>query len=93
MRHVTPEDLDSLEPLLERLRAIPELHERRRGTFTLRSRGFLHFHEDRGAFYADVRLADAYTRVRVTTATEQTDFLSEVRHAARAAGAGRVAAE
>jgi hypothetical protein len=79
VRHATPEDLDELEPLLIELRALPQLRERKRGSFTRASRGFLHFHVDGPGFYADVRLADRNERVSVTTPDEQADFMSRVR--------------
>jgi hypothetical protein len=46
MKHAGPETLRQLEPLLQRLRALPALTERTPGAFYLRSTGFLHFHED-----------------------------------------------
>src|SRR5438445_1628807 len=48
VKHATDHALDRLEPLLRRLRAVDGLRERKRGTFTHRSRAFLHFHEDPG---------------------------------------------
>jgi len=79
MQHASAEDLDRLEPLLAELRAMPELHERRRGSFSRGSRAFLHFHSDAGAFYVDVRLASAFERVRVTSGEEQTALVSRIR--------------
>ena len=55
MRHVTPDALDQLEPLLERLREIPELREKKRGVFYRKSKAFLHFHEDPAGLFADLR--------------------------------------
>jgi hypothetical protein len=81
VRHATQDDLDQLEDLLAELRAVPELRERNRGHFSLRSRAFLHFHEDSGDFYADVKLDGAFQRRRVTSRSEQLAFLREVRGA------------
>jgi hypothetical protein len=81
VRHATQEDLDQLESLLAELRGLPQLRERKRGYFSRGSRAFLHFHEDAGDFYADVRLTDAFERMRVTSRTEQAGFLSRVREA------------
>lgn len=81
MRHATEEDLDQLEDLLAELRGVPELRERKRGNFALRSTAFLHFHEDSGAFYVDVKLGGSFERMRVTSRTEQREFLRRVRHA------------
>lgn len=83
MRHATQDDLDQLEDLLAELRAVPELRERKRGYFSLRSKAFLHFHEDSGHFYADVKLDGAFQRMRVTSRPEQLAFLRQVRGAIR----------
>ena len=79
MRHATAEDLDRLEPLLAELRALPQLRERRRGSFSRGSRAFLHFHEDAGDLYVDVRLDSTFQRMRVTSQADQADFLAQVR--------------
>jgi len=55
MRHARPEDLDRLEDLLGQLRALPGLTEKSRGTFYVKSRAFLHFHEDPAGLFADIR--------------------------------------
>ena len=81
MRHATPEDLDRVEALLVELRKLPQLRERKRGYFSRGSRAFLHFHEDAGNLYVDVRLDSAFQRVGVTSPNEQADFLSRVRKA------------
>src|ERR1700730_8464321 len=56
VRHATQQDLDRLEELLADLRKLPQLRERKRGYFSRGSHAFLHFHEDQGDFYVDVRL-------------------------------------
>jgi hypothetical protein len=81
VRHATQEDLDHVEALLAELRKLPQLRERKRGYFSRGSRAFLHFHEDAGALYADVRLDSAFQRMRVTSPGEQADLLSKVRGA------------
>jgi hypothetical protein len=88
VRHATDEDLDRLEPLLAGLRGLSRLRERKRGSFSQGSRAFLHFHEEAGDLYVDVRLADTFERKRVTSAAEQADFLSRVREALEPAGSG-----
>jgi hypothetical protein len=82
MRHATEEDMNRLEPLLAELRAVPGLRERKRGSFSRGSRAFLHFHEDAGDLYVDVRLADAFERLPVSSPAEQAELLSLVRMAA-----------
>lgn len=79
MRHATQDDLDRLEQLLAELRALPQLRERKRGYFSRGSRAFLHFHEDAGDLYVDVRLASAFQRMRITSRREQMTLLSQVR--------------
>ena len=72
MKHATPAVLDTIEPLLARLRALP-LKEKGRGLFYLKSRAFLHFHEDPMGLFADIRASDGkdFDRVPVDTAEAQ----------------------
>jgi len=81
MRHVTTTDLDRLEPLLAQLRTMGTLRERNRGTFTRKSRAFLHFHADGDELFADVRFADGFERHRVTTAAERDQLLEAIKGA------------
>ena len=83
MRHATQEDLDRVEELLAELRKLPQLRERKRGYFSRGSRAFLHFHEDAGDLYADVRLDREFERFNVTTLGEQAGFLVRVHEALR----------
>lgn len=78
MKHAGRETLARLFPLLQELRARPELRERRVGVFTLRSRAFLHFHEDPGGVYADVRLAEDFVRLPVTSREQQAELVARV---------------
>ena len=81
MRLARKEALDELEPFLERLRAVPGLVERKRGVFYVRSRAFLHFHEDPSGMHADVRLGPEFTRVRAETAEEQDALVARIEEA------------
>jgi len=58
MKHAGPAALDVLEPLLARIRATGLLKEKSRGVFYLKSKAFLHFHEDPKGLFADIRTAD-----------------------------------
>jgi hypothetical protein len=78
VRHATQEDLDRVAPLLAELCKLPQLQERKRGYFSRGSRAFLHFHEDAGDLYVDVRLGSVFQRARVTSREEQVDLLSRV---------------
>ena len=55
MKHAGQAALDALEPLLADLRGLPGLKEKARGTFYVKSRAFLHFHEDPKGLFADIR--------------------------------------
>jgi hypothetical protein len=79
MRHVTPDDIARLEPLLRELRTIPQLRERKPGSFTFRSKGIIHFHEHFGDLLADARLGDDYERWPVTSDAERAAFVLAVR--------------
>ena len=79
MKHAGTEALDRLEPLLSKLRAIPELREKQRGIFYKGSRAFLHFHDDPLGLFADVRFDSAFERFNVTSAHDQRRFLERVR--------------
>lgn len=79
MRHAISEDLDRLEAVLEGLRGLPQLRERQRGYFARGARAFLHFHEDAGDLYVDVRLDSDFERMKITSAEEQAYFTSRVR--------------
>jgi hypothetical protein len=79
VRHATQDDLDHVEALLAELRKFGQLRERKRGYFSRGSRAFLHFHEDAGDFYVDVRLESEFQRMKVTSDEEQAYFLSQVR--------------
>jgi hypothetical protein len=58
MKHAGPVALDALEPLLGRIRACAVLKEKSRGIFYLKSRAYLHFHEDPAGMFVDIRAAD-----------------------------------
>ena len=70
MKHAGAAALDRLEPLLIQIRALGGLTERSRGVFYLRSRAFLHFHEDPAGLFVDVRRPDGgdFDRIRVDEA-------------------------
>jgi hypothetical protein len=83
VRHATDADLDRAEALLAELRHFPELRERKRGSFSRGSKAFLHFHEDAGDLYVDVRLDKTFQRMRVSSRAEQAEFVAAVRTALR----------
>ena len=81
MRHVNDADLDRLEPFLRELRGMPQLRERKRGTFSYKSRAFLHFHAEGDDLLADVRLHDDFERRPATTATQQRALVKAIKAA------------
>ena len=85
MKHAGSQALDQLEGLLAAVRAIGALKERSRGVFYLKSRAFLHFHEDRAGLFADVRaLPDGdFERIQIDTETGRALLLQKVSAAAR----------
>lgn len=82
MRHARDEDLDRIEPLLESIRAAGAgvLREKTRGCFYLKSKGFLHFHEDPKGLFADI----GEDRIRVDEPAGAAELLARI-----AAVAGR----
>jgi hypothetical protein len=79
VRHATSAALDRLEPLLERLRRLPDLRERKRGLFYRKSAAFLHFHEDPAGLFADLKEGAQFARHRVSTRGEQDAFFAQVK--------------
>ena len=79
MKHASHSALVELAPLLGALRQFDGLRERKSGVFYLKSRAFLHFHEDPAGLFADVKLdASGFTRLRVTTPAEQRKLIQSV---------------
>lgn len=72
MKHAGAAVLDQLEPLLDRIRARGVLREKSRGIFYLRSRAYLHFHEDPAGVFVDIRAADGkdFDRMKLDQAVE-----------------------
>jgi hypothetical protein len=88
LRHARDEDLDRIEPLLGRLRALGALRERKRGCFYFKSKGFVHFHEDPKGMFADLRQIDTRDdrRVKVDTSAEQDDLIEQAKKVLAALG-------
>lgn len=80
VKHASTETLDRLEPMLVKLRRLPALRERSRGVFYIRSRAFLHFHEDPSGLFADVRLIldEDFVRIRVSSGPERARLLKAI---------------
>jgi hypothetical protein len=81
MKHATAAALDELEAVLAEIRTLPGLKEKSRGVFYLKSRAFLHFHEDPKGLFADVRDATGrdFERIDVTQAPGRRALLAAAR--------------
>jgi hypothetical protein len=79
MKHVGKDAPTNLEPVLDALRERDALDEKSPASFYLRSKAFVHFHDDAAGLFADLKEdLVSFTRYRVTTATEQRAFLARV---------------
>jgi hypothetical protein len=78
VKHAGSAALAALAPLLEELRGRPSLREDSPGVFYWKSRAFLHFHEDPGGLYADVRLGADFTRLPVTSSAQRSALLQRI---------------
>jgi len=80
MKHATTESLDRIDPVLVRIRSFETLKEKVRGVFYFKSRAFLHFHEDDGNMYADVRLGGSdFERFCIDSSAGQNRLLTAIR--------------
>lgn len=79
MKHAGAAALDSIEPLLDRIRAGGALREKSRGIFYLKSRAYLHFHEDPAGMFVDIRALDGkdFDRLKLDPVAER-EILSRI---------------
>ena len=79
MKHASAETLRQLEPLIQRLRALPALAERKPGIFYRGASAFLHFHEDPAGIFADAKLdGTSFSRFKLNGALDNEEFLAKV---------------
>jgi hypothetical protein len=79
MKHADAHALQRLATLLAALRRMDALREPRPGCFYLKSAAFLHFHEDSGALFADVKLDRRhFSRLAASTPAQQQLLLDAV---------------
>jgi hypothetical protein len=83
MKHASHETLVGLASLLDRLRSMDGLVEKRPGVFYRKSKAFLHFHEDPAGLFVDVRflLDEPFTRLPVTTPSQQSALIKKIERA------------
>lgn len=88
MKHAGPDALDQLEPVLDEIRRLDGLKEKRRGSFYLGKVWLLHFHEDLAGFFADLQDGDDFVRLPVNTKTQTRTLLRRVAGAVKSAKSG-----
>ena len=72
MKHAGAHTLEALEALISAIRSLPGLTERKPGIFYVKSKAYLHFHEDQAGIFADIKLSgDQFSRYPVNTPREQ----------------------
>src|SRR5260370_29557411 len=78
MKHAGAAALQSLSDLLENLRSRTALFERRPGIFYVSGKAFLHFHEDPGGLFADLRPGSEWQRFPVHSPDERAELLAVI---------------
>ena len=80
MAHADEAALKRLTPLLRQLREIRDLREMKPGIFYLKGSAFVHFHEDAGALFADLkRQRGGFDRYPVDTPVGQRKLLEDAK--------------
>lgn len=78
MKHAGSEALDALSDLIEKLRTLTGLAERKPGIFYAKGKAFLHFHEDRAGLFADLREHREWLRFPVNDLEDRERLLAFV---------------
>ena len=89
MKHAGPDALDQLEPILDEIRKLDGLKEKKRGAFYCGSIGFLHFHEDPAGFFADLKVDGDFARFPINSSSQTQAFLRRAAAALNAVKNGR----
>ena len=84
MAHAGPEALATLQPLIRQVRAIPQAREKQPGIFYFVGQAFVHFHDDGGKLFADLKKASGtgFDRYPVDTQPDQRKFIDEAKRRA-----------
>ena len=91
MKHVSGAALNPLRDLLEKIRRYSNLDERAAGVFYRKRSAFLHFHEDSGQFFADLKVGAEWIRLPVRTPAEEAKLLQAVDRELKDSALGKVA--
>lgn len=85
MARADSDALKTLLPLLRQLREIKGVKEMQPGVFHARREAFVHFHDDGGALFADLKKAggSGFDRFPLATAAEQRKLVDEAKLRAR----------
>lgn len=81
MKHAGSEALSTLAPVLNELRRIAGLTERKPGIFYRGGVAFVHFHEDPAGLFADLKRDGRFARFPVNDATERGTLVAAARAA------------
>ncbi|MDP9043575.1 MAG: hypothetical protein M3O01_02095 [Pseudomonadota bacterium] len=81
MAHADDATLTRLLPLLRQLREIKALREQKPGIFYLKSNAFVHFHDQDGAVFADLKKSSGsgFDRYPVDTPAQQRKFVDDTK--------------
>jgi hypothetical protein len=79
MKHADDRALDTLAELLNAIRTVEGLKEKKRGIFYRKAQALLHFHADPTGLFADLRQGSDWERFPVNTPQEQTQFLARLK--------------
>jgi hypothetical protein len=75
MKHASETDLKPIATLLGQLRTLPGVTEKKPGIFYRKSAAFLHFHEDSGKLFADIKQEGEFVRYEVGASASQAKLL------------------
>ena len=84
MAHAGHEALATLQPLIRQIRGIPQVREKQPGIFYLLGQAFVHFHDEDGKLFGDLRKASGmgFDRYPVDAAPDQRKFIDEAKRRA-----------
>ncbi|MFM2399792.1 MAG: hypothetical protein RL341_1949 [Pseudomonadota bacterium] len=75
MRHASEANLKPIAALLAQLRALSGITEKKPGIFYKKATAFLHFHEDSGKLFADIKQEGEFVRYEVGASASQAKLL------------------
>jgi hypothetical protein len=78
MKHAGAATLQQLSDLLDQIRQRQPLKEKKLGIFYLKSKSFLHFHEDPAGLFADISSGDEFRRYPVNTTKQRQALLMAI---------------